>query len=85
MITDRNMSIIVNQGIMPIVSLLSNSNDYIVTQALFILSNLARFSSAYNGLRVFVDREVLDDLIRTSAKNSSVSLLAGNLKFLLGL
>jgi len=82
---DRNMSIIVNEGIMPVAALLSNSNDYIVTQALFILGNLARFSSAYSGLRIFVDREALDDLIRSSREHSSVALLANNLKFLLGL
>jgi hypothetical protein len=83
---DRHADTIVTRGILPIAALLSNSNEYVLTQALFVFLNLARFGTTYPVVRTFVDSATLSELVGASrSRSSAVSLLATQLKFFLGL
>lgn len=82
---NRQSGAVASRAIMPIAALLSNSNEYVLTQALFILLNLARFGSTYALVRMYVDPHTLTELITGRPSSSSVALLAAQLKFFLGL
>ena len=97
---ERNMDIIRDEGMMPLVSLLSNDDDYVVTQALLIIKNLVHFgteSSVFYHIKHtyrFLDasREMvktyIDQKVLTdllSSPSATIKQLATSAKHILGL
>lgn len=84
-------------GMMPLVSLMSNPNDYIVTQSLNILCNLVRYGtflgvaiprltpapdSSREVVQTYLDKTALLEVV--TSPNPIVSQLARELKLILG-
>jgi hypothetical protein len=73
--TDKiNAQIFRDYGVMPLVSLLSNTNDYIVIQSLQIFSNLIRYDECRIIIQSYIDYQVLSEL--KSKSNIGVSMMA---------
>jgi hypothetical protein len=73
---------LLNEGMMPIVSLLSNANDAIVLPTLYILHNLLHFDQFREVMLTYIDIPVLESLTKSS--NSLVARLSTHLKVILG-
>jgi len=80
---EKNIEVIRNDGMMPLVSLLSNDNEYVVTQAMLIINNLLRFDSSREMVKTYVEPKTLTDL--TSSANATIKYLATTAKQILGL
>jgi len=80
---ERNNDIVRDNGMMPLVSSMSNPNEYIVTQALLIISNLIRFDASREMVRTYVDKAVLEELL--VLPNVTIQQLAHSIKHILGL
>jgi len=80
---ERNNDIVRDNGMMPLVSSMSNPNEYIVTQALLIISNLIRFDASREMVRTYIDKTVLEELL--VLPNVTIQQLAHSIKHILGL
>jgi hypothetical protein len=72
-----------NEGVMPIVSLLSNTNHAIIIPTLYILHNLLHFDKLREVMATYIDISVLEELIKSN--NPLISRLAFQLKTILGI
>jgi hypothetical protein len=71
-----------NEGMMPLVSLLSNANQAIVISTLHILHHLLHFDQLREALRTYIDLPILEGL--TNSPNPLIARLASQLKVILG-
>eukprot|EP01122_Echinamoeba_exundans_P007382 TRINITY_DN2261_c0_g1_i1.p1 TRINITY_DN2261_c0_g1~~TRINITY_DN2261_c0_g1_i1.p1 ORF type:complete len:1914 (-),score=361.03 TRINITY_DN2261_c0_g1_i1:16-5757(-) len=74
---------VMEDGLAPLTSLLSNRDEHVVLQTVLILSSLARFSDCYDRLRTAIDIGALIELSRKSS--AALSPLISSLRFQLAL
>jgi len=82
-VDERNIDIVKDDGMMPLVSSMSHPNEYVVTQSLSVIINLTRFDSSRKMVSTYMDMSVLDEL--SNVTNVTIQQLSKLIKHTLGL